>query len=91
MALVESTLQSKTRPHTCMLHALRLRILLDSTRYLGPDYGDGEKGPQEVVTAAQLPALAKQSFPLCMQVPAAHPPLSVKPSLARCMGQPGVN
>lgn len=38
-------------------------------RYLGPDYGDGEqKGPQEVVNAAQLPALAKQSFPLCMQV-----------------------
>ena len=36
-------------------------------RYLGPDYGDERKGPQGVVSAAQLPLLAKQSFPLCMQ------------------------
>ena len=35
-------------------------------RYLGPDYGE-EPGPQDVVMAAQLPALARQSFPLCMQ------------------------
>lgn len=46
-------------------------------RYLGPDYGDGErKGPQDVVTAAQVPFSAKQSFPLCMQVQivfSAHP------------------
>lgn len=35
-------------------------------RYLGPDYGE-EQGPQDVVMAAQLPALARHSFPLCMQ------------------------
>ncbi|BDA49539.1 DNA primase large subunit [Coccomyxa sp. Obi] len=43
-------------------------VLSLSERYLGPDYGDGErKSPQDVVTAAQIPFLAKQSFPLCMQ------------------------
>ena len=36
-------------------------------RYLGPDYGDERKGPSEVVSAAQIPYLAKESFPLCMQ------------------------
>eukprot|EP00884_Botryococcus_braunii_P016382 jgi/Botrbrau1/3427/Bobra.139_1s0007.1 len=37
-----------------------------STRYLGPDYGD-EGASKEVVTAAQIPVLARTSFPLCMQ------------------------
>ena len=36
-------------------------------RYLGPDYGDERKGPSEAVAAAQVPYLAKESFPLCMQ------------------------
>jgi DNA primase large subunit len=35
-------------------------------RYLGPDYGE-QQGPQDVVLASQLPGLARQSFPLCMQ------------------------
>lgn len=37
-------------------------------RYLGPDYGDENAAPHGVVLAAQLPALARQSFPLCMKV-----------------------
>ena len=37
-------------------------------RYLGPDYGEEHSGPQDAVVAAQLPNLARQSFPLCMQV-----------------------
>jgi hypothetical protein len=36
-------------------------------RYLGPDYGDENAAPRGVVLAAQLPALARQSFPLCMK------------------------
>ena len=40
-------------------------------RYLGPDYGDERKGPSEAVMAAQIPYLAKESFPMCMQ---ASPP-----------------
>jgi Eukaryotic and archaeal DNA primase, large subunit len=35
-------------------------------RYLGPDFGDGGGGAREGVTAAQIPSLARQSFPLCM-------------------------
>ena len=38
-----------------------------SCRYLGPDYGDENAAPRGVVLAAQLPALARQSFPLCMK------------------------
>ena len=37
------------------------------SRYLGEDY-NSSAGNREAVTAAQLPALARQSFPLCMQV-----------------------
>ena len=34
---------------------------------MGLAYGaDGQAGDKEAVTAAQLPALAQQSFPLCM-------------------------
>ena len=36
-------------------------------RYLGPDYGDERKGPSEAVATVQIPYLAKESFPLCMQ------------------------
>ena len=37
-------------------------------RYLGPDYGDGgTTGPKGVVRAAEVPALARASFPLCMR------------------------
>lgn len=36
-------------------------------RYLGPDYGDFNK-PDGEVTAADLPKLAHESFPLCMLV-----------------------
>ncbi len=37
-------------------------------RYLGPDYGDGgAAGPKGVVRAAEVPALARASFPLCMR------------------------
>ena len=36
-------------------------------RHMGASYGaDGQAGDREAVTAAQLPALAQQSFPLCM-------------------------
>ena len=41
-------------------------------RYLGPDYGDERKGPSEAVSAAQIPYLAKESFPLCMQASLPH-------------------
>ena len=39
-------------------------------RDLGPDYGTSAAGSKsgETVTAAMLPALAKESFPLCMSV-----------------------
>jgi DNA primase large subunit len=38
-----------------------------SQRYLGPDYSDpGRAGAGGAVTAAQLPRLAAESFPLCM-------------------------
>lgn len=39
-----------------------------SKRYLGPDFGEtaGSSGDGEVVRAAQIPSLAKTSFPLCM-------------------------
>ena len=37
-------------------------------RYLGPDYGDGASaGAKGVVRAAEVPALARVSFPLCMR------------------------
>ena len=37
-------------------------------RYLGPDYGDGAGiGAKGVVHAAEVPALARVSFPLCMR------------------------
>jgi DNA primase large subunit len=42
-------------------------------RYLGPDYGDaGAVGERDAVTAAQVPGLARQSFPLCMALMAQH-------------------
>ena len=38
-----------------------------SDRYLGPDYvSAGQKGSSEAITAASLPKLAQESFPLCM-------------------------
>lgn len=42
-------------------------------RYLGPDYGDaGAVGERDAVTAAQVPGLARQSFPLCMALMTQH-------------------
>ena len=38
------------------------------SRYLGPDFSGEENGPKDSVTYSQLPALAQQSFPLCMLV-----------------------
>ncbi|KAK9838163.1 hypothetical protein WJX81_005591 [Elliptochloris bilobata] len=48
----------------------RLAPILEalSQRYLGPDYGDENAAPRGVVMAAALPALARQSFPLCMKM-----------------------
>ena len=41
---------------------------LPNCRYLGPDYGDGgAAGAKGVVRAAEVPALARASFPLCMR------------------------
>ena len=42
------------------------------TRYLGPDYGEAGAVDREAVTAAQIPGLARQSFPLCMALMAQH-------------------
>ena len=42
-------------------------ILPVCNRYLGPDYGDLQR-PAGEVTAADLPRLAHESFPLCMLV-----------------------
>lgn len=49
----------------------RLAPVVESlaTRYLGPDFGDaanGGSGSGEVLRSANIPALAKTSFPLCM-------------------------
>ena len=42
--------------------------MLVRIRYLGPDYGDGAAGGAKgVVQAAEVPALARASFPLCMR------------------------
>jgi len=49
---------------TCIVHDKGWEFMF---RYLGPDYGDERKGPSEAVAAAQIPYLAKESFPLCMQ------------------------
>ena len=49
------------------LHANCSQMSVCNCRYLGPDYGDERKGPSEAVMAAQIPYLAKESFPLCMQ------------------------
>ena len=38
------------------------------SRYLGPDYGDSDvRSAKGVVRAADIPALARTSFPLCMR------------------------
>lgn len=40
-----------------------------SQRYLGPDYSDPEKrGVMGQITAADIPRLDRESFPLCMHV-----------------------
>ena len=54
-----------------------------SQRYLGPDYGDENAAPRGVVLAAQLPALARQSFPLCMKARTAALPAAAAPSGSR--------
>lgn len=41
---------------------------LSAFRYLGPDYGDSDvRSSKGVVRAADVPALARASFPLCMR------------------------
>lgn len=61
---VPRSLPSRGQPRSfvCSLH-----------RYLGPDYGEAAAGEQrDVVAAAQVPALARQSFPLCMALMTQH-------------------
>ena len=54
-----------------------------SQRYLGPDYGDENTAPRGVVLAAQLPTLARQSFPLCMKARTAALPAAAISSGSR--------
>lgn len=60
-------------PREPIIHSFKIVLLLLTAfffiarRYLGPDYSDAEKrGVLGAVSAADIPSLARASFPLCM-------------------------